>query len=196
MDESIQVASIIDKLPPTWRDVMKNLKHRKDDMSLKELGKHLIIEEQYRLENKTNDDASKVHVVEEKGESSKTREKRKHKDDKGKDKFKKNKKDVPFSLDEEQSWWVDSGTTRHVCNNRAMFKTYEPSDSILYIGNHSTTQVQGIRKVDFVFTSGNNLTLNNVFHVPNVRKNLMFGSILSKFGFKLVFESDINSPLK
>ncbi|GKB70331.1 hypothetical protein Tco_0931743 [Tanacetum coccineum] len=96
----------------------------------------------------------------------------------------------PFYLDEEQSWWVDSGTTRHVCNNKALFKTYEPSDSILYIGNHSTTQVQGIRKVDFVFTSGNNLTLNNVFHVPNVRKNLMSGSILSKFGFKLVFEFD------
>ncbi|GJV56678.1 hypothetical protein Tco_1457683 [Tanacetum coccineum] len=66
MDESIQVASIIDKLPPTWKDVKKNLKHRKDDMSLKELGKHLLVEEQYRLENKTNDDASKVHVVEEK----------------------------------------------------------------------------------------------------------------------------------
>ncbi|GKA58191.1 zinc finger, CCHC-type containing protein [Tanacetum coccineum] len=65
MDESIQVASIIDKLPPTWKDVKKNLKHRKDDMSLKELGKHLLVEEQYRLENKTNDDASKVHVVEE-----------------------------------------------------------------------------------------------------------------------------------
>ncbi|GKB63595.1 hypothetical protein Tco_0919781 [Tanacetum coccineum] len=35
------------------------------------LGKHLFIEEQYRLENKTNEDASKVHVVEEKGESFK-----------------------------------------------------------------------------------------------------------------------------
>ncbi|GKC22808.1 zinc finger, CCHC-type containing protein [Tanacetum coccineum] len=52
-------------------NVKKNLKHRKDDLSLKDLGKHLLIEEQYRLENKTNDDTSKVHVVEEKGVSSK-----------------------------------------------------------------------------------------------------------------------------
>ncbi|GJR03413.1 zinc finger, CCHC-type containing protein [Tanacetum coccineum] len=210
MDESIQVASIIDKLPPTWKDFKKKLEHRKDDMSLKELGKHLLVEEQYCLENKINDDASKVHVVEENRESSKTGEKRRHQDDKVKDKFKKNKKDLvcfhcnkpghfkrecrafkkkkesendktkdinyvamiseAFSLDEEQSWWVDSGATRHVCNNKSMFKIYEPSDSILY--------------------KGNTLTLNKVFHVPDVRKNLMSGSILNKFGFKLVFEYD------
>ncbi|GKD33745.1 zinc finger, CCHC-type containing protein [Tanacetum coccineum] len=59
MDKSIQVASIIDKLPSTWKDVKKNLKHRKDDLSLKDLGKHLLIEEQYRLENKANDDTSR-----------------------------------------------------------------------------------------------------------------------------------------
>ncbi|GJT92815.1 hypothetical protein Tco_1081660 [Tanacetum coccineum] len=75
MDESIQVASIIDKLPSTWKDVKKNLKHHKDDLSLKDLGKHLLIEEQYCLENKANDDTSKVHLVEEKGESSKIDEK-------------------------------------------------------------------------------------------------------------------------
>ncbi|GJZ67013.1 hypothetical protein Tco_0630253 [Tanacetum coccineum] len=60
-------ATNTDKLPSTWKDVKKNLKHRKDDLSLKDLGKHLLIEEQYRLENKTNDDTSKVHVCGEKG---------------------------------------------------------------------------------------------------------------------------------
>ncbi|GJZ90656.1 hypothetical protein Tco_0662583 [Tanacetum coccineum] len=95
---SLSLASIIDKLPPTWKDVKKKLKHRKDDMSLMELGKHLLVKEKYRLENKTNDDGSKVHVVEEKGESSKSGEKRKQQDDKGKDKSKKNKKDVVPSL--------------------------------------------------------------------------------------------------
>ncbi|GJX34498.1 zinc finger, CCHC-type containing protein [Tanacetum coccineum] len=94
MDESIQVASIIDKLPSTWKDVKKNFKHRKDDLSLKDLGKNLLIEEQYRLENKTNDDTSKVHVVEENGYSSKPGGKKRRHDGKDKKKFKKNKKDV------------------------------------------------------------------------------------------------------
>ncbi|GKC96382.1 hypothetical protein Tco_1161824 [Tanacetum coccineum] len=85
MDESIHVASIIDKLPSTYR---------KDDLSLKDLGKHLLIEELYRLENKTNDDTSKVHVIEEKGESSKAGGKKRRHDDKDKKKSKKNKKDV------------------------------------------------------------------------------------------------------
>nr|GEY45875.1 hypothetical protein [Tanacetum cinerariifolium] len=141
------------------------------------LGKHLPIEERYRLENKTNDDTSKVHVVEEKGESFKVGGKKRRHDDKDKKKSQKNKKDVicynfkkprhfkrecralkkkqdggndnknkdnnfvamifeAFSLEEEKSWWVDSGATRHVCNDQTMFNTYEPSDSMLYMGNH------------------------------------------------------------
>ncbi|GJX50099.1 hypothetical protein Tco_0276944 [Tanacetum coccineum] len=88
--ESIQVASIIDKLPSTWKDVKKNLKHHKHDLSLKDLGKHLLIEEQYRLENKANDDTSKVHIMEEKGESSKAGGKKRRYDDKDKRKSKKN----------------------------------------------------------------------------------------------------------
>ena len=39
-------------------------------------------------------------------------------------------------------------------------------------------------------SSGKELTLNDVLHVPNIRKNLVSGSLLSKNGFLLVFESD------
>ena len=39
-------------------------------------------------------------------------------------------------------------------------------------------------------TSGKELVLNNVLHVPDIRKNLVSGSLLSKNGFKLVFVSD------
>ncbi|GKC90081.1 hypothetical protein Tco_1150730 [Tanacetum coccineum] len=73
-----------------------------------------------------------------------------------------------FSLEEEKSWWVDSGATRHVCKDQTMFKTYEPSYSMLYIGNHSTAQVKGKGKIDLVFSFGNILTLNDVLHVPDV----------------------------
>ena len=39
-------------------------------------------------------------------------------------------------------------------------------------------------------TSGKKLTLNNVQHVLEIRKNLVSGSLLTKIGFKLVFVSD------
>lgn len=55
-------------------DFKKNIKHCKDGLSFKDLGKHLLVEEQYHLENKANDDTSKVHVMVEKRESSKALE--------------------------------------------------------------------------------------------------------------------------
>ena len=41
-----------------------------------------------------------------------------------------------------------------------------------------------------MFTSGKTLTLNDVFYVPEVRKNLVSGFLLNKFGFKQVYEAD------
>ena len=39
-------------------------------------------------------------------------------------------------------------------------------------------------------TFGKLLTLNNVLHVADIRKNLVFGSLLSKSGFQIVFYSN------
>ena len=77
-----------------------------------------------------------------------------------------------------------------MCNDRSMFKTYEPLDSMLYMGNHSNAQVKGKDKIDLVFTSGNILTLKDILHVPDVHKNLVSRSLLNKFSFKLVFKFD------
>nr|GEU50514.1 zinc finger, CCHC-type [Tanacetum cinerariifolium] len=51
MDESISVLSIIDKLPPSWKDFKYTLKHGKDDLSLVQLGSHLRIEESLRVQD-------------------------------------------------------------------------------------------------------------------------------------------------
>ncbi|GKD58798.1 hypothetical protein Tco_1296307 [Tanacetum coccineum] len=48
MDESISVSSVIDKLPPFWKDFKHTLKHGKDDLSLVQLGSHLRIKESLR----------------------------------------------------------------------------------------------------------------------------------------------------
>ncbi|GKA17188.1 zinc finger, CCHC-type containing protein [Tanacetum coccineum] len=51
MDESIFVSSIIDKLPPSWKDFKHTLKHGKDDLSLVQLGSHLRIEESLKAQD-------------------------------------------------------------------------------------------------------------------------------------------------
>ena len=60
------------------------------------------------------------------------------------------------------------------------------------MGNSSIARAAGIGKVILKMTSGKELhvTLNNVLHVPEIRKNLIAGSLMLKNGFKLVFESN------
>ena len=57
-------------------------------------------------------------------------------------------------------------------------------------GNSSTSKVVGKGKEILKMTSGKKLTLNDLLHGPDIRKNLVSCSLLSKNGFKLVIESD------
>ena len=233
MDGSIVVSAIMDKLPSTWKDYKKSLKHKKEDLSLEELGNHLRIEEEFRVRDSNEErgsHASKVHMMEE-GQSSKKSGNGNRKRDRSFGKYQnpnnKKKKGSCYHcgkpghykrecrlltnkkgpgttekfvamiseanvLEDAEAWWIDSGATRHVCKDKSCFKNYEPVEdgSVLYMGNSSTAAIKGKGTVDLEFTSGKCLTLTDVYHVPEVRKNLVSGSLLNKFGFKLVFESD------
>jgi hypothetical protein len=89
-------------------------------------------------------------------------------------------------------WWVDTGATCHICREKSLFKTYEKVgvEIELYMGNLTTTKVVGKGTVEFKFTSGKVVTLVDVFYAPEIRKNLVSSGLLSKHGYKLVFESD------
>ena len=55
------------------------------------------------------------------------------------------------------------------------------------MGNSSTSKIEENRKVVLKMTTSKYLTLKDVLHVPDIQKNLVSGSSLSKNGFKLVF---------
>ncbi|XP_010684154.1 uncharacterized protein LOC104898750 [Beta vulgaris subsp. vulgaris] len=80
MDESFSVASIIDKLPPSWKDTRNSLKHKKETMSLVDLGAHLRIEEGIRSQDVSKDPkngpVSSINMMEE-GQSSWTKKSKK-----------------------------------------------------------------------------------------------------------------------
>ncbi|GJV56068.1 zinc finger, CCHC-type containing protein [Tanacetum coccineum] len=84
------------------------------------------------------------------------------------------------------------GATVHVCKDRCWFKTYESLNdgSILHMGNESTALVHGRGCVDLRFSSGKVVSLLNVLHVPNIRKNLVSSSVLNNCGYKQVIESN------
>ena len=89
-------------------------------------------------------------------------------------------------------WWIDFGATRHVCYDKTWFKTYTILDEKkkIMLGDSHTIEVVGIREALLKFTSGREVTLKDVFHVPNIRKNLVSGFLMNKAGFKQVSEAN------
>ncbi|KAH7658286.1 RNA-directed DNA polymerase protein, partial [Dioscorea alata] len=58
-------------------------------------------------------------------------------------------------VEDDESWWVDSGATRHVCKNKDLLKTLKEEDeNVLYMRNASSVQVNGKGTVEIEFTSG------------------------------------------
>ena len=61
MDECISVSSVINKLPPSWKDFKHTLKHQKEELSLVQLGSHLRIEEGLRAQQSGKWKEKEVH---------------------------------------------------------------------------------------------------------------------------------------
>ncbi|GJT65813.1 hypothetical protein Tco_1017293 [Tanacetum coccineum] len=127
------------------KDFKHTLKHKKEELTLAELGSHLRIEESLGVQD--SDKPKGNNIV---GPSV-------------------------VNKDDDVAWWVDSGATVYVCNDRCWFKTYESLDneSILHVGNESTALVHRRGCVDLRFSSRKIVSLFNVLHVPNIRKNLV-----------------------
>ena len=80
LGESFQVAAIIEKLPPLWKEVKNYLKHKQKEMRLEDLIVRLRIEEDNRASEKKAGKGimeSKANVVEQ-GQTSHNNKKRKH----------------------------------------------------------------------------------------------------------------------
>ncbi|KAK2455989.1 putative mitochondrial protein [Trifolium repens] len=94
-------------------------------------------------------------------------------------------------------WWIDTGATRHVCFDRAMFKTYTNAENKkVQMGNAHTSDVAGIGDIELKFTSGKTLILKDVMHVPEMKKNLVSGFLLNKAGFSQAIGADLYTITK
>ena len=89
-------------------------------------------------------------------------------------------------------WWFDLGATMHVCNKKEQYKTYDESsiEQQVLMDNHNKTKVLGKGTVEVNLCSGKMMILTNIFHVPDIKKNLVSANLLYKSGIKAVLESD------
>lgn len=93
---------------------------------------------------------------------------------------------------EEVDWSLDTGATRRIYGNKDLFVSYElvGGGMNMFMGNSSSSKVIEKGIVELWFTSRKTITLREVLHILDIKKNLVSGSLLSKHEFKMVFESN------
>ncbi|KAK8950761.1 hypothetical protein KSP39_PZI003380 [Platanthera zijinensis] len=79
-------------------------------------------------------------------------------------------------------WWLDSGATCHVTNDRALLTEVKTVQEKVENCNGGETQVTHAGTAELVLSSGKILFLLNVKVVPNLTKNLISISLLDKAG--------------
>jgi hypothetical protein len=58
------------------------------------------------------------------------------------------------------------------------------------MGDARTVSVVGKGKILLKSTFGKSLALHAILHIPDIRRNLLFGSLLNKSRIKMVFDAD------
>uniref|UniRef100_A0A803R874 Retrovirus-related Pol polyprotein from transposon TNT 1-94-like beta-barrel domain-containing protein n=1 Tax=Cannabis sativa TaxID=3483 RepID=A0A803R874_CANSA len=88
------------------------------------------------------------------------------------------------------TWWIDSGTTTHISISVQGCLSYrKPSDGerYIFVGDGQSVEVEAIGHFRLLLGTGFYLDLKDTFVVPSFRRNLVFVSLLDKFGYSCSF---------
>ncbi|GFS31932.1 hypothetical protein Acr_00g0020040 [Actinidia rufa] len=86
------------------------------------------------------------------------------------------------SDDRKSDWVLDSGSAYHLCRDREVFSTYAACEGRIWMANNTASRVVGRGSVRFRMADGRSVTLTEVRHVPNLRKNLISIGMLDAKG--------------
>ncbi|GFS38397.1 hypothetical protein Acr_00g0057270 [Actinidia rufa] len=82
----------------------------------------------------------------------------------------------------KSDWVLDSGSAYHLCRDREVFSTYAACEGRIWMANNTCSRVVGRGSVRFRMVDGRSVTLTEVRHVPNLRKNLISIGMLDAKG--------------
>ncbi|GFS32922.1 hypothetical protein Acr_00g0025370 [Actinidia rufa] len=86
------------------------------------------------------------------------------------------------SDDGKSDWVLDSGSAYYLCRDREVFSTYAACEGRIWMANNTASRVVGRGSVRFHMADGRSVTLTEVRHVPNLRKNLISIGMLDAKG--------------
>ncbi|GJS80735.1 retrovirus-related pol polyprotein from transposon TNT 1-94 [Tanacetum coccineum] len=200
LSETFQVAAIIEKLPPSWVEFKNYLKHKRKEMNVEDLVVRLRIEEDNKLAQKDTyaPDSAKANMVDMLGHLLAGIVKQKFQGT------------LATTVTNQVTVLLIARCPMRVLTTvvgglilgqpvmcvliRVCFTLSERltmDRSCIW----ATLQllISRVKEEDVILeddTSRKSSKLTNVLYVPEIRKNLMSGWLLNKFGFRLVFESD------
>ncbi|GKF13210.1 hypothetical protein Tco_0054672, partial [Tanacetum coccineum] len=195
MCEILQANALLEKFPPIWNNYRNQLKHQKRDLSFQELISHIHtggeIQKGKAIWGKPGHKAYQCKKLKDQQTIN-----QRHVTPQAN--LVENDEIIAAVLvetnmvEDKGAWIMDSGASRHLCNNRGLFHDFEEvkDGERVFMGNSQTSGVLGKGKVRLKFTSGKTLALNNVLYVPSLRRNMVSGSLLLRAGLKIVLEGD------
>ncbi|XP_019414571.1 PREDICTED: uncharacterized protein LOC109326335 [Lupinus angustifolius] len=148
LDKQFQVAVIIDKLPPGWKDFKNLVKHKTEEFSLESLITHLCIKKEARRQDHRDESGYMAHKY-----INNLMDRSPH----------TNMIDEPFVIvlpkvnlvGGSNGWCIDTDTSRHDYYDRTMFKIYtDADDKKMLLGDSHTTIVARTSDVELMFTYG------------------------------------------
>lgn len=86
-------------------------------------------------------------------------------------------------------WYIDSGCSNHMCNDKNLFVNYEEFDghhNNIMLANNQKITAEGIGEVKLK----DSITIEKVLFVPNLSANLLSVSRLTQKGFTVIFNRD------
>ena len=83
---------------------------------------------------------------------------------------------------QENTWYLDTGASNHMCEKRSMFVDLDESISgNVSFGDNSKTHVKGKGKILIRLKDGGHEFISNVYYVPNMKNNILsLGQLLKK----------------
>jgi hypothetical protein len=87
------------------------------------------------------------------------------------------------------TWYLDSGASCHMTEERELFNNFSEGDSSLHVelGNEAKYAVRGQGTVQFQLESGGSFDAQEVLYVPGLKKNLLSISVMEDKGYEVNF---------
>ncbi|KAH9728536.1 hypothetical protein KPL70_009073 [Citrus sinensis] len=104
---------------------------------------------------------------------------------------------VASNMETEGKWVLNSGCTYHMCPHKHLFSSYQPFEGgKVFMGNNAACKVIGIGSVKLKMSDGIIRELDNVRHIPELKRNLTSLSMLDKVGCCIRLESSSLKVIK